>query len=137
MTYNNFDAIHEHWRTEYAELIGSYDKLMFDFEILKVKVKMLETENQILTANNFYNSTAFCYFNPTVKDLAVKLENMLVRLDHHLLISEDGLYCKIFYYEPSPNAYPGVYKTQKVFEMLNSFNKHKNYLWSFLQNCKP
>lgn len=32
----------------------------------------------------FYNATAFCYLTPTVKDFAVKLENMLVKLEHHL-----------------------------------------------------
>ena len=85
---------------------------------------------------NFYNSSAFSFLTPTVKDLAVKIENMLVKLEHHLLISEDGLYCKIFYHQPEAIAYPGVYDTQKVYKMLNSFNKHKNYLWSFLQNCK-
>lgn len=49
MSYNNFDAIIEDLKTEYAELIGSYDDLMFDFERLKVKVKMLENKNRILT----------------------------------------------------------------------------------------
>ena len=85
---------------------------------------------------NFYASHAFYFLTPTVKDLAVKLENMLVKLECHLLISEDGLYCKIFYHQPEAIAYPGVYDAQKVYEMLNSFNKHKSYLWSFLQNCK-
>lgn len=85
---------------------------------------------------NFYQSTAFCFLTPTVKDSAVKLENMLVKLDHHLLISEDGLYCQIFFQQPEAVVLPGIYQTQKVYEMLNSFNKHKNYLWAFLQNCK-
>lgn len=84
----------------------------------------------------FCNATAFCHLTPTVKDFAVKFEDMLVKLEHHLLISEDGLYCKIFYHQPSTNVYPDVYDTQKVYAMLNNFNKHKNYLWSFLQDCK-
>ena len=84
----------------------------------------------------FYSANAFCDLTPSVKEFAVKLENMLVKLDHHLLIREDGLYCKIFYYQPSTTAYPGIYDAQKVYEMLNSFNKHKSYLWSFLQNCE-
>jgi hypothetical protein len=50
MTYNNFDAIHEHWRTEYAELTDSYDYLVHENERLKVKLKMLENKNHILTA---------------------------------------------------------------------------------------
>ncbi|MDJ0507349.1 MAG: hypothetical protein PX635_19275 [Nostocales cyanobacterium LE14-WE12] len=86
---------------------------------------------------NFYPSHAFCFLAPTVKDLAVKLENMLVKLKHHLLISEDGLYCKIYYHQPEAVVLPGIYQTQKVYEMLSNFNKHKNYLWAFLQNCKP
>jgi NH3-dependent NAD+ synthetase len=85
---------------------------------------------------NFYSAFDFCLLSPSVKDLAEKLENMLVKLDHYLLISEDGLNCKIYYREPSPNVFPDVYDTQKVFEMLKTFNKHQNYLWSFLQNCK-
>ena len=82
----------------------------------------------------FYNAFNFPFLTSSVKEFAVKLENMLVKLEHRLAISEDGLYCKI--YQPSTNAYPGVYNTQKVYEMLNNFNKHKNYLWSFLQDCK-
>ena len=50
MKYNNFDAIIEDLKTEYADLTDSYDNLMFDFERLKVKVKMLENKNRILTA---------------------------------------------------------------------------------------
>jgi hypothetical protein len=84
----------------------------------------------------FYNAFNFPLLTSSVKEFAVKLENMLVKLEHHLLISEDGLYCKIFYHQPEAIAYPGVYDTQKVYEMLNSFNKHKSYLWAFLQNCK-
>jgi hypothetical protein len=84
----------------------------------------------------FYNAFDFCLLTPTVNDFAVKLENMLVKLEHHLLISEDGLYCKIVYLNPSIKVFPDVYDTQKVYEMLNSFNKHQNYLWAFLQNCK-
>jgi hypothetical protein len=84
----------------------------------------------------FYNAFNFHLLTSSVKEFAVKLENMLVKLEHHLAISENGLYCKIFYYQPSTNAYPDVYDTQKVYEMLNNFNKHKNYLWSFLQDCK-
>ncbi len=61
---------------------------------------------------------------------------MLVKLEHRLAISEDGLYCRIFYYQPYAGVYPGVYDTQKVYEMLNNFTEHKNYLWSFLQDCK-
>ena len=61
---------------------------------------------------------------------------MLVKLEHHLAISEDGLYCKIFYHQPYPGVYPGVYDTQKVYQMLNNFTEDKNYLWSFLQDCK-
>jgi len=71
-----------------------------------------------------------------VKEFAVKLNNMLVKLDHRLAISEDGLYCKIFYYQPSTNVYPEIYDAQKVCKMLNNFNNHKTYLWSFLQNCR-
>ena len=85
---------------------------------------------------NFYPSHAFCFLTPSVKEFTVKLENMLVKLELHLLISEDGLYCKIYYHQPEAKVYPGVYDAQKVYEMLNSFNKHKSYLWSFLQNCK-
>lgn len=55
MNNNNFDAIIEDLsiedlRAEYAELTDSYDDLMFDYEILKVRVKMLEAENRNLTA---------------------------------------------------------------------------------------
>jgi formylglycine-generating enzyme required for sulfatase activity len=86
----------------------------------------------------FYNAFNFPLLTSSVKEFAVKLENMLLVLEHHLAISEDGLYCRIFYHQPSSlfNAYPDVYDTQKVCEMLNNFNKHKNYLWSFLQDCK-
>lgn len=84
----------------------------------------------------FYNAFNFCLLPPSVKEFAVKLENMLVKLEHHLLISEDGLYCKIFYHQPSTNAYPSIYDARKVYEMLNGFNKHKSYLWSFLEDCK-
>lgn len=53
---NNFDPIIEDLsiedlRAEYAELTDSYDDLMFDYETLKLKVKMLETKNRNLTAN--------------------------------------------------------------------------------------
>ena len=47
---NNFDAIIEDLRTEYAELADSYDSLMFDYEKLKLKVKLLEAKNRNLTA---------------------------------------------------------------------------------------
>ena len=50
MNNNNFDAIIEDLRAEYAELIDSYDNLMFDYETLKLKVKMLEIKNRDLTA---------------------------------------------------------------------------------------
>ena len=55
MNNNNFDAIIEDLsiedlRAEYAELIDSYDNLMFDYERLKVKVKMLEIKNRDLRA---------------------------------------------------------------------------------------
>ena len=46
---NNSDAIIEDLRAEYA-VSDSYDDLMFDYEALKLKVKMLETENRNLTA---------------------------------------------------------------------------------------
>ena len=46
---NNFDAIIEDLRAEYAELTDSYDNLMFDYEKLKLKVKMLEAKNRDLT----------------------------------------------------------------------------------------
>ena len=84
----------------------------------------------------FYNAFNFCLLTPTVKDFALKLENMLEKLDHHLLISENGHYCKIYFYQPYTGVFPGVYDAQKVFEMLICFNKHKSYLWSFLQDCK-
>lgn len=52
---NDFDAIVEDLsiedlRAEYAELIDSYDDLMFDYERLKARVKMLEVENRNLIA---------------------------------------------------------------------------------------
>ena len=52
---NNFDPIIEDLsiedlRAEYAELTDSYDDPMFDYETLKLKVKMLETKNRNLTA---------------------------------------------------------------------------------------
>ncbi|BBG57865.1 hypothetical protein [uncultured phage] len=47
---NNFDAIIEDLRAEHAELIDSYDNLMFDYETLKVRVKMLKIENRVLKA---------------------------------------------------------------------------------------
>nr|QNL31626.1 MAG: hypothetical protein [Bacteriophage sp.] len=52
---NDFDAIIEDLsiedlRAEYAELIESYDNLMFDYETLKLKVKKLEVKNRDLTA---------------------------------------------------------------------------------------
>ena len=55
MNNNNFDPIIEDLsiedlRAEYAELIDSYNNLMFDYETLKVRVKMLEAENRNLTA---------------------------------------------------------------------------------------
>jgi len=84
----------------------------------------------------FYNAFNFCLLTPTVKEFALKLENKLEQLDCHLLISEDGLYCKIYYHQPYTGVFPYVYDTQKVYEMLNSFNKHKNYLWSFLLDCE-
>ena len=46
---NNSDAIIEDLRAEYA-VSDSYDDLMFDYEALKLKAKMLETENRNLTA---------------------------------------------------------------------------------------
>ena len=55
MNNNNFDAIIEDLniedlRAEYAELTDSYDNLMFDYETLKLKVKMLEIKNLNLKA---------------------------------------------------------------------------------------
>ena len=50
MNNNNFDAIIEDLRAEYAELINEYDSLMFDYERLKLKVKMLEVKNRDLKA---------------------------------------------------------------------------------------
>lgn len=55
MNNNNFDPIIEDLsiedlRAEYAELIDSYDNLMFDYETLKLKVKMLEIKNRDLKA---------------------------------------------------------------------------------------
>ena len=55
MNNNNFDAIIEDLsiedlRAEYAELTNSYDNLMFDYEKLKLKVKMLEIKNRNLKA---------------------------------------------------------------------------------------
>jgi hypothetical protein len=55
MNNNNFDAIIEdlsieNLRAEYAELTDSYDSLMFDYETLKLKVKMLEIKNLNLKA---------------------------------------------------------------------------------------
>lgn len=47
---NNFDAIIEDLRAEYAELADLYNSLMFDYEKLKLKAKMLETKNRNLTA---------------------------------------------------------------------------------------
>lgn len=47
---NNFDAIIEDLKAEYAKLIDSYDSLMFDYEKLKLKVKLLEAKNRNLTA---------------------------------------------------------------------------------------
>lgn len=84
----------------------------------------------------FYSTFDFCLLIPTVKDFALKLDNMLEQLDHHLLISEDGRFCKIYFHKPYPDVFPDVYDAQKVFEMLRTFNKHKSYLWSFLQDCK-
>jgi formylglycine-generating enzyme required for sulfatase activity len=84
----------------------------------------------------FYNPFNFPLLTSSVKEFAVKLENILVKLEHHLAISEDGLYCRIFFHQPYTGVYPGVYDTQKVYQMLNDFTEHKNYLWSFLQDCK-
>jgi uncharacterized protein YutD len=55
MNNNNFDAIIEDLsiedlRAEYAELTDSYDSLMFDYETLKLKIKMLEIKNRDLKA---------------------------------------------------------------------------------------
>ena len=50
MYNHNFDEIIEDLRTEYAELNDSYDNLMFEYERLKAKVKMLENQNRILSA---------------------------------------------------------------------------------------
>jgi uncharacterized protein YutD len=55
MNNNNFDAIIEDLniedlRAEYAELTDSYDSLMFDYETLKLKIKMLEIKNRNLKA---------------------------------------------------------------------------------------
>jgi uncharacterized protein YutD len=55
MNNNNFDAIIEDLsiedlRAEYAELTDSYDNLMFDYETLKLKIKMLEIKNRDLIA---------------------------------------------------------------------------------------
>ena len=83
----------------------------------------------------FYSAFDFCILTPSVEELAIKLENMLMKLEHHLLITSDGRYCKIYFHQPEANVFPGVYDTQKVYEMLSEFNRHKSYLWSFLQNC--
>ena len=65
---NNFDPIIEDLsiedlRAEYAELTDSYDDLMFDYETLKLKVKMLETKNRNLTAklNKLENTQELVY----------------------------------------------------------------------------
>ena len=50
MNNNNFDAIIEDLRAEYAELIDSYDNLMFDYKKLKLKVEILEAKSRNLTA---------------------------------------------------------------------------------------
>ena len=50
MNNNNFDATIEDLRVEYAELTDSYDNLMFDYERLKLKIKMLEIKNRNLKA---------------------------------------------------------------------------------------
>lgn len=50
MDNDDLCTIIEDLRAEYAELSDSYDDLMFDYETLKLKVKMLETENRNLTA---------------------------------------------------------------------------------------
>jgi len=50
MNNYDFDEIIEDLRTQYAELNDSYDYLMLENERLKVKVKMLENQNRILTA---------------------------------------------------------------------------------------
>ncbi|NCR52154.1 MAG: hypothetical protein GPJ10_01545 [Microcystis aeruginosa L211-07] len=85
----------------------------------------------------FHNVNAFCRLTPDVKEFAVKLEDMLVKLGHHLSIDKDGFYCKIFYFSGvSANVYPEIYDTKKVYEVLNNFNKPQSYLWSCLQNCK-
>ena len=47
---NDFDATIEDLKTKSAELIDLYDNLMFSYETLKLKVKMLKIENRILTA---------------------------------------------------------------------------------------
>ena len=47
---NNSDAIIEDLRAEYAELIDSYDNLMFDYKKLKLKVEILEPKSRNLTA---------------------------------------------------------------------------------------
>jgi hypothetical protein len=80
----------------------------------------------------FYNAFNFPLLTSSVEEFAVKLENMLVKLEHHLAISEDGLCCKIFFHQPYTGVYPGVYDTQEVYQMLNNFTEHKNYLWSYL-----
>lgn len=84
----------------------------------------------------FYNAFNFCLLTPTVKDFALKLENMLEKLDHHLLISKDGRFCKIYFHLPYPDVLPDVFDAIKVYQMLKHFNKHKSYLWSFIQDCK-
>lgn len=84
----------------------------------------------------FYNAFNFCLLTPTVKDFALKLENMLEKLEHHLLISEDGRFCKIYFHLPYPDVYPYVYDALKVYQMLKTFNKHKSYLCSFIRDCK-
>ena len=47
---NDFDAIIEDLKAEYADLSDSYNNLIFDHKTLKVKVEMLEAENRNLTA---------------------------------------------------------------------------------------
>jgi formylglycine-generating enzyme required for sulfatase activity len=84
----------------------------------------------------FYNAFNFPLLTSSVKEFAVKLEKMLVKLGHRLAISEDGLYCKIYFHQPYSGVYPGVFDTQKVYQMLNNFTEHKDYLWAFLQDCK-
>ena len=85
----------------------------------------------------FHNANAFCHLTTEIKEFAVKLENTLVTLNHHLSIDKDGCYCKIFYFSGnSTYTYPEIYDAKKVFGILNNFDKNESYLWTCLKKCK-